>query len=188
MTAAGQLVAQGKVRDVYDAGDDALLLVATDRISAFDVVLPDPIPDKGRVLTGLSRYWFERSADLVGNHVLSGDPASFPAPFADDPSLAGRALLVRRADVVPLECVARGYLTGSGWSQYRETGAVCGVDLPEGLVESDRLPEAIFTPTTKAAQGHDLPLTPAEAIDLVGRGLYERLQGAHARASTSASP
>ena len=148
MTVAGQLVAQGKVRDVYDAGDDALLLVATDRISAFDVVLPDPIPDKGRVLTGLSRYWFERSGDLVGNHVLSGDPASFPAPFTDDPSLAGRALLVRRADVVPLECVARGHLAGSGWSQYRETGAVCGLDLPEGMVESDRLHEAIFTPTT----------------------------------------
>ncbi|HEX7248046.1 MAG TPA: phosphoribosylaminoimidazolesuccinocarboxamide synthase [Actinomycetota bacterium] len=176
MTVAGRLVAQGKVRDVYDAGDEALLLVATDRISAFDVVLPDPIPDKGRVLTGLSRYWFERSGDLVGNHVLSGDPASFPAPFTDDPSLAGRALLVRRADVVPLECVARGYLAGSGWSQYRETGAVCGIDLPEGLVESDRLPEAIFTPTTKASHGHDLPLTPAEAIDVVGRGLYERLK------------
>ena len=176
MTGVGQLVAQGKVRDVYDAGDDALLLVATDRISAFDVVLPDTIPDKGRVLTGLSLHWFERSADLVGNHVLSSDRATFPAPFADESSLAGRALLVRRADVVPLECVARGYLSGSGWSQYRETGAVCGVALPAGLVESDRLPEAIFTPTTKAAQGHDLPLTPDEAADLVGRGLYERLK------------
>ena len=176
MISGGQLLAQGKVRDVYVAADDALLLVATDRISAFDVVLADPIPDKGRVLTGLSRYWFERSADLVGNHVLSGDPATFPAPFADEPSLAGRALLVRRADVVPLECVARGYLAGSGWSQYRETRSVCGVELPAGLVESERLDEAIFTPTTKAAYGHDLPLTPAEAIELVGRGLYERLK------------
>ena len=176
MTGAGQLVARGKVRDVYDAGDDALLLVATDRISAFDVVLPDPIPDKGRVLTGLSLHWFDRCADLVGNHLLSSERAAFPAPFDDEPSLAGRALLVRRADVVPLECVARGYLAGSGWSQYRETGAVCGVALPAGLVESDRLPEAIFTPTTKAAQGHDLPLIPDEAIELVGRGLYERLK------------
>ena len=176
MTGGGQLVARGKVRDVYEAGDDALLLVATDRISAFDVVLPDTIPDKGRVLTGLSLHWFDRSADLVGNHVLSSDRADLPAPFADEPSLAGRALLVRRADVVPLECVARGYLSGSGWSQYRETGAVCGVPLPPGLVESDRLSEAIFTPTTKAAQGHDLPLTPDEAADLVGRGLYERLK------------
>ena len=176
MSGAGQLVARGKVRDVYAAGDDALLLVATDRISAFDVVLPDPIPDKGRVLTGLSLYWFERTSDLVGNHLLSADRASFPAPFRDEPSLAGRALLVRRADVVPLECVARGYLSGSGWAQYRETGSVCGVALPAGLVESDRLPEPIFTPTTKAAEGHDLPLTPAEALDLVGRGLYERLK------------
>jgi phosphoribosylaminoimidazole-succinocarboxamide synthase len=189
--ATGQLLARGKVRDVYAAADDALLLVATDRISAFDVVLADPIPDKGRVLTGLSQYWFERSADLVSNHVVSGDPATFPAPFTDDPSLAGRALLVRRADVVPLECVARGYLAGSGWSQYRETRSVCGLDLPAGLVESERLDEAIFTPTTKATQGHDLPLTPTEAIELVGRGLYERLKeltlAVYERLATSAA-
>ena len=176
MSDAGQLLARGKVRDVYVTGADTLLLVATDRISAFDVVLPDPIPDKGRVLTGLSLHWFERTTDLVGNHVVTADAEAFPAPFRDEPSLAGRSLLVRRADVVPLECVARGYLAGSGWSQYRETGAVCGVALPEGLVESDRLPEPIFTPTTKAAEGHDLPLTPDEAIELVGRGLYERLK------------
>jgi phosphoribosylaminoimidazole-succinocarboxamide synthase len=176
VSAAGQLVAQGKVRDVYAAGDDALLLVATDRISAFDVVLPDPISDKGRVLTGLSLHWFDRTSDLVGNHLLSSDRREFPAPFDAEASLAGRSLLVRRADVVPLECVARGYLAGSGWAQYRESGSVCGVALPAGLVESAPLPEPIFTPTTKAAEGHDLPLTPAEAIDLVGRGLYERLK------------
>jgi phosphoribosylaminoimidazole-succinocarboxamide synthase len=176
VSGAGQLVARGKVRDVYAAGDDALLLIATDRISAFDVVLADPIPDKGRVLTGLSQLWFDRTSDLVGNHLLRADRASFPAPFRDEPSLAGRTLLVRRADVVPLECVARGFLSGSGWAQYRETGSVCGVELPAGLVESDRLPASIFTPTTKAAEGHDLPLTPTEAIDLVGRGLYERLK------------
>ena len=176
MSAAGQLLARGKVRDVYAAGDDALLLVATDRISAYDVVLPEPIPDKGRVLTGLALHWFDRTADLVGNHVVSDDRASFPAPFADEPSLAGRAVLVRRADVVPLECVARGYLSGSGWSQYRDSGSVCGITLPPGLVESERLPEPIFTPTTKAAEGHDLPLTPHEAIALAGRGLYERLK------------
>jgi phosphoribosylaminoimidazole-succinocarboxamide synthase len=172
----GELVARGKVRDVYAAGDDALLLVATDRISAFDVVLPDPIPDKGRVLTGLSRFWFDRTDDLVAGHVVSADPGSFPAPFDAVPALAGRSLLVRRADVVPLECVARGYLVGSGWSQYREVGAVCGVPLPPGLVESDRLPEPIFTPTTKANEGHDLPLTLEEAAELVGRGLVERLR------------
>ena len=170
-----ELHAQGKVRDLYDAGDDRLLLVASDRISAFDVVLPTPIPDKGRVLTGLSAFWFDRTRDLVANHLISIDRASFPAPFADDEELAGRATLVRRANVVPVECVARGYLSGSGWKQYREEGHVCGVPLPAGLVESDRLPEPIFTPTTKASTGHDLPLTPMETADLVGADLAGRL-------------
>jgi phosphoribosylaminoimidazole-succinocarboxamide synthase len=172
----GAMVARGKVRDVYAAGDDRLLLVATDRISAFDVVLPDPIPGKGRVLTGLSLFWFDRTADLVPNQVLSADPRGFPAPFSQEPALAGRSILVRRAQVIPIECVARGYLAGSGWAQYRESGGVCGVALGPGLVESDRLPEPIFTPTTKAEAGHDLPLSPDEAAGLVGRGLYERLK------------
>jgi phosphoribosylaminoimidazole-succinocarboxamide synthase len=176
MTPAPRLRARGKVRDVYDAGEDRLLLVATDRISAFDVVLPDPIPDKGRVLTGLSSFWFDRTADLAPHHVVSTDPADFPPPFAGVPALAGRATLVRKAEVVPMECVARGYLSGSGWVQYGATGAVCGVPLPEGLVESERLPEPIFTPTTKAERGHDLPLAPEEAVDLVGKGLFERLK------------
>ena len=176
MTPSPRLRARGKVRDIYDAGDDHLLLVATDRISAFDVVLPDPIPDKGRVLTGLSSFWFERTADLAPNHVVSTDPADFPSPFAGVPALAGRAMLVRKATVVPMECVARGYLAGSGWTQYGTTGAVCGVPLPGGLVESDRLPEPIFTPTSKAEAGHDLPLTPDEAVDVVGKGLFERLK------------
>jgi phosphoribosylaminoimidazole-succinocarboxamide synthase len=171
-----ELHAQGKVRDIYEAGEDALLLVASDRVSAFDVVLPTPIPDKGRVLTGLSLFWFDRTSDLVSNHVLTADRASFPAPFSEDEGLAGRATLVTRAEVVPVECVARGYLSGSGWKQYREEGHVCGVPLPAGLVESDRLPEPIFTPTTKAATGHDLPLTPAETEDLVGAGLAQRLK------------
>ena len=172
MGVTGELRSSGKVRDLYDAGPERLLLVASDRISAFDVILPTPIPDKGRVLTGMSLFWFERTADLVANHVVTADPAA----GAFDPALAGRAMVVRRADVVPLECVARGYLSGSGWSQYRETGAVCGVPLPPGLVESDRLREPIFTPTTKAAEGHDLPVSPDEAADLVGRGLAERLK------------
>jgi phosphoribosylaminoimidazole-succinocarboxamide synthase len=176
VTNAGRLRARGKVRDVYDAGEERLLLVATDRISAFDVVLPTPVPDKGRVLTGLSRFWFERTEDLVPNQVVSADPATFPGRFADEPALAGRSLLVRRADVIPIECVARGYLSGSGWAQYREDGSVCGVPVPRGLGESARLPEPIFTPTTKAEAGHDLPLAPDEAIDLVGRGLFERLK------------
>jgi phosphoribosylaminoimidazole-succinocarboxamide synthase len=176
VTPGGRLRARGKVRDVYEAGEDRLLLVATDRISAFDVVLPEPVPDKGRVLTGLSLFWFERTADLVGNHLLSAERADLPAPFAAEPALAGRAVLVRRARVIPIECVARGYLSGSGWAQYREGGEVCGIPLPPGLVESDRLPEPIFTPTTKADAGHDLPLTPEEAIEVAGRGLYERLR------------
>jgi phosphoribosylaminoimidazole-succinocarboxamide synthase len=170
------LRARGKVRDVYEAGRDRLVLVATDRISAFDVVLPDPIPDKGRVLTGLSSFWFDALSDLTPHHVLSVDPADLPAPFAGEAALAGRAMLVRRAEVVPIECVARGYLSGSGWAQYEESGTVCGVPLAPDLRESDRLPEPIFTPTTKAEAGHDLPLAPDEAAELVGRGLFERLK------------
>ncbi len=176
MTEGAKLHARGKVRDIYDVGGDQLLLVATDRISAFDVVLPDPVPDKGRVLSGLTLFWFERTADLVGNHLLSAALDDFPEPFGGDRSLAGRAMLVRRADVVPVECVARGYLTGSGLKQYRAEGHVCGVELPPGLTEASRLPEPIFTPTTKAAEGHDLPLTFAETVDLVGTGLAERLR------------
>jgi phosphoribosylaminoimidazole-succinocarboxamide synthase len=171
-----ELHARGKVRDIYEAGDDALLLVASDRISAFDVVLPTPIPDKGRVLTGLSLFWFDRTKDLVPNHVVTAERWSFPEPFSRDPELSGRATLVKRAVVVPVECVARGYLSGSGWKQYREEGHVCGVPLPEGLVESDRLPEPIFTPTTKAATGHDIPLTLAETEGLLGTGLAQRLK------------
>jgi phosphoribosylaminoimidazole-succinocarboxamide synthase len=171
-----ELAARGKVRDVYEVDDDHLLLVATDRISAFDVVLPDPIPDKGRVLTGLSLHWFDRTRDLVGNHLVGAARRDLPAPFAEDLGLAGRSMLVRRAQVIPMECVARGYLAGSGWVQYREGGAVCGVPLPPGLLESDRLPEPIFSPTTKAAEGHDLPLSPDAARDLVGVGLCERLR------------
>jgi phosphoribosylaminoimidazole-succinocarboxamide synthase len=170
------LVAQGKVRDIFEAGDERLLLVATDRISAFDMILPTPIPHKGRVLTACSLHWFAATADLVPNHVVSADRAAFPAPFDADAELAGRATLVRAADVIPVECVVRGYLAGSGWSQYRRTGAVCGIELPGGLEESSQLPAPIFTPTTKAAQGHDLPLTPDEARHLVGTGLYERLR------------
>jgi phosphoribosylaminoimidazole-succinocarboxamide synthase len=163
------LVAQGKVRDIHEMGPNRLLIVATDRISAFDMVLPDPIPDKGRVLTGLSLHWFERTQNLVPNHLVSFE--SF-----DDPDLAGRAMLVRRARVIPVECVARGYLSGSGWAQYREARSVCGVRLPAGLVESERIPEPIFTPTTKFVEGHDLPITFEQTIDLVGRGLAERLR------------
>lgn len=176
MGATEGLHARGKVRDVYNAGPDQLLLVASDRISAFDVVLPNPVPDKGRVLTAFSSFWFERTKDLVGNHVITAERWKFPEPFSHETELSGRAMLVQRAEVIPVECVARGYLAGSGWSQYRETGAVCGVPLPAGLQESSQLPEPIFTPTTKAAEGHDMPITPEECADLIGRGLAERLR------------
>jgi phosphoribosylaminoimidazole-succinocarboxamide synthase len=176
MTSASKLHAQGKVRDVYDVGGDRLLLVATDRISAFDVVLPNPIPDKGRVLTGLTLFWIERTRDLVLNHLLSADRRDFPEPFRSEPSLAGRAMLCRKARPVMVECVARGYLTGSGLKQYRAEGHVCGVPLPSGLDEGSKLPEPIFTPTTKAAEGHDMPLTFDETVELIGKGLAERLR------------
>jgi len=152
-------------------------MVATDRISAFDVVLPQAIPDKGRVLTGLSLYWFDRTAHLVANHLITADATAFPDPFGDDREwLAGRAMQVRRAEVVPIECVARGYLSGSGWKEYRASGRVCGVALPTGLVESDRLPEPIFTPATKEATGHDINISLDEVAERVGRGLAERLK------------
>jgi phosphoribosylaminoimidazole-succinocarboxamide synthase len=170
------LHARGKVRDIFEAGED-LLMVTTDRISAFDVVLPQPIPGKGQVLTGLSLYWFDRTRDLVPNHVITADRSRFPGMFAEDAgALAGRAMLVRRAEVIPIECVGRGYLSGSGWNEYRRTGRVCGVDLPGGLVESERLPEPIFTPATKEATGHDVNITLDETAERVGRGLAERLK------------
>jgi phosphoribosylaminoimidazole-succinocarboxamide synthase len=149
------LRSRGKVRDVYDLGD-ALLIVATDRLSAFDYVLPNPIPDKGRVLNQISLFWFARTRDVVANHVLTADVADYPEALrAHATVLAGRSMLVRKLDMVPVECVARGYLAGSGWKEYQANGTVCGIPLPPGLRESDRLPEPIFTPATKAESGHD---------------------------------
>ena len=170
-----ELHAQGKVRDIFEAGRD-LMMVATDRISAFDVVLPTPIPGKGQVLTGLSLHWFELTQHIVPNHLLTADIEKFPRPFIDDVGLAARSMLVKRARVVPIECVARGYLSGSGWKEYRQNGRVCGIELPAGLVESDRLPEPIFTPATKEANGHDINISLEEMADRVGRGLAERLK------------
>jgi phosphoribosylaminoimidazole-succinocarboxamide synthase len=171
-----ELHARGKVRDIFEAGPD-LLMVATDRISAFDVVLPQPIPDKGRVLTGLSLHWFALTADIVANHLVTADVAAFPEEFGGDAEyLAGRAMLVRRAEVIPIECVARGYLAGSGWKEYRQSGRVCGIELPAGLVESDRLPGPIFTPATKEATGHDINISLEETAERIGRGLAEKLK------------
>jgi phosphoribosylaminoimidazole-succinocarboxamide synthase len=166
----------GKVRDLYDAGDD-LLIVATDRISAFDYVLGSGIPDKGKVLTQLSSFWFTLTADVVPNHVRSVNPDDFPPALRQHAdSLRGRSMLVRRTTPVPIECVVRGYLVGSGWAEYRKTGTVCGIMLPAGLREADRLPEAIFTPSTKAESGHDLNISGADAGRLVGHELVATLQ------------
>src|ERR1700726_1140024 len=168
------LRARGKVRDIYELGDQ-LLIVATDRLAAFDVVLPTPIPDKGRVLTQLSLFWFEKLASIVPNHVISADNfAGVLAPYAD--ALQGRAMLVRRTEPVPIECVVRGYLSGSGWKDYQKTGAVCGIALPAGLRESDALPEPIFTPATKAQTGHDENISFERMVSIVGEELSTRLR------------
>ncbi|MCS6952467.1 MAG: phosphoribosylaminoimidazolesuccinocarboxamide synthase [Bryobacterales bacterium] len=171
-----KLLARGKVRDIYDL-EDKLLIVTTDRISAFDYVLPTGIPDKGRVLTQLSVFWFEFLRDVTPTHFVTADPEAYPEalkPYRE--VLAGRSMLVRRAEMVPVECVARGYLAGSGWKEYRETGKVCGIPLPPGLKESDRLPEPIFTPATKAQTGHDENISFDQVVSLVGGELAERLR------------
>lgn len=169
-----KLLGRGKVRDLYDFGD-RLLVVATDRLSAFDVILPTPIPDKGRVLTQLSLFWFERLADVVPHHVVSATNFTGElAPYAA--SLEGRAMLVRRTEPVPIECVVRGYISGSGWKDYQKTGTICGVRLPAGLTESEKLPEPIFTPSTKATTGHDENISFEETISRIGRPLAEHLQ------------
>jgi phosphoribosylaminoimidazole-succinocarboxamide synthase len=169
-----KLRGRGKVRDIYELGD-RLLIVATDRLSAFDVVLPTPIPDKGRVLTQLSLFWFEKLAGIVPHHVISASDFSGElAPYSG--LLDGRAMLVRRTEPIPIECVVRGYLSGSGWKDYQRSGAVCGIPLPPGLRESDRLPEPIFTPSTKAAAGHDENISFEETMARVGRPLAERLR------------
>jgi phosphoribosylaminoimidazole-succinocarboxamide synthase len=163
------LLSRGKVRDIYHLGDK-LLIVATDRLSAFDVVLPTGIPDKGAVLTQMSAFWFEKTGDIVPNHFISvvedtqvpGVPVEMPR------ELIGRSMIVKKADRLDVECVVRGYITGSGWSDYQKTGSICGIELMEGLEESQELPEPIFTPTTKADEGHDMPITYSEVVDAVG--------------------
>jgi phosphoribosylaminoimidazole-succinocarboxamide synthase len=183
-------IARGKVRDIYDL-QDRLLIVATDRLSAFDVVMATPIPDKGRILTQLSLFWFHLLGDIVPNHVLSA--TDFPPPFdrfADD--LAGRSMLVRKTRPLAIECVARGYLSGSGWKEYRETGEVCAIPLPPGLRESDKLPEPIFTPATKATTGHDENISFDRVVEILGGPLAETVRDLtltiYRRASAYAEP
>ncbi len=164
----------GKVRDLYEVDHDRMLIVASDRISVFDVVLDDLIPDKGRVLTGLSTFWFDRTADFVPNHLISSDPTDLPETAG--PEVAGRAMLCRATRPVRLECIGRGYLFGSAWSEYADSGTVYGRRMPAGMRQAERLPEPIFTATTKAEAGHDLPLTDADAAELVGAERFEQIR------------
>lgn len=169
-------VASGKVREIFDLGD-ALLLVATDRLSAFDVILPDGIPGKGAILTQMSNWWFAQTAGIIRNHLLPDQSGEFDRRGITDPDLRLRSMVVKKLKTVPVECVARGYLAGSGWSSYQRTGEVCGVALPPGLKQADRLPAPIFTPTTKAPKGqHDEPIDDAEGERLIGQTLYDAVR------------
>jgi phosphoribosylaminoimidazole-succinocarboxamide synthase len=180
----------GKVRDIYDAGGDRLLMVTSDRISAFDVVMAEPIAEKGRVLTAMTIHWLDALADLAPSHLISADPADFPAGAAGIPGVAGRGMLVRRAEMLTIECIVRGYLAGSGWKEYTRAGTLHGMALPAGLREADRLPEPMFTPSTKATEGHDENIGFDQAVDLVGKELAEAARelcvGAYRRAAASA--
>jgi phosphoribosylaminoimidazole-succinocarboxamide synthase len=174
-TALPEPAHRGKVRDVYDLGDQ-LLLVASDRISAFDVVLPSAIPDKGRILTGISEWWFRETAGVVRNQVISSELADFPAPFRDVPELAGRSMLVHKARRLDVECVVRGYIAGGGWADYQRTGRVSGHELPPGLTKGAQLPAPIFTPSTKEDEGHDEPIDFDQTAEIVGAELAEKLR------------
>jgi phosphoribosylaminoimidazole-succinocarboxamide synthase len=171
------LLKRGKVRDLYDLGD-SLLMVATDRISAFDVVMPNPIPDKGKILTQISLFWFAQMRPLIGNHIISADVDAYPEsckPYAD--VLRDRSMLVKKAQPLPVECVVRGYISGSGWKSYQESGKVCGIDLPDGLVESEKLPRPIFTPSTKEEIGqHDINIDFDETVRRIGKPTAERVK------------
>jgi phosphoribosylaminoimidazole-succinocarboxamide synthase len=178
---------RGKVRDVYDLGEH-LLIVATDRVSAFDVVLPTAIPDKGKVLTQLSLFWFREMEEIIENHLAETDVENYPAPLQEYRNqLQGRSMLVRKAKTVPAECVVRGYLAGSGWKDYRETGSICGITLAQNLVESAKLPEPIFTPSTKADTGHDTNMGFDDLTNFVGQSLAEQLREASIRIFKKAS-
>jgi phosphoribosylaminoimidazole-succinocarboxamide synthase len=172
---AGELVNRGKVRDIY-AADDALVLVATDRISAFDCVLSPGVPGRGVILTQLSTFWFRQFAEVVPNHILATELNDFPEPYKNHPELAGRSILARRLEPIPVECVARGYISGSGWQEYLNNSSVCGIKLPQGLLESERLAEPIFTPATKATTGHDENISFDRMVDIVGLDTATRLR------------
>ncbi len=174
---SGKKLSSGKVREIFHVDDEHLLIVTTDRLSAFDVVLPDPIPAKGHVLNQLSLFWFDKASPLIANHVVSSDVREYPAPFTGDKRLEGRSILVKRARPLPVECIVRGYISGSGWKEYLKTGAISGIRLPANLKESQKLPSPIFTPSTKAELGeHDENIDFERAAQLVGRDLIERVR------------
>lgn len=175
MTIENKKIASGKVREIYDAGDDRLILVTTDRISAFDVIMPTPVKDKGKMLNALSVFWFEFTKGIIPNHLITTDVSEFPAPFCDMKELEGRAMLVKKLRMLPIECIVRGYITGSGWSNYKKDGTVCGIKLPAGLKESEKLAEPIFTPSTKAEEGHDINISFDEMVNLIGEDLAAKV-------------
>lgn len=172
-----KLLRRGKVRDVYEV-DDKLLIVVTDRVSAFDVVLPNGIPGKGKVLNKISEYWFSQMKDIVQNHIIATDPDQYPEAARKHKSvLEGRSMLVKKAEPLPVECIVRGYLSGSGWKEYQSSGTVCGINLPAGLVDSSRLDEPVFTPSTKAEEGHDINISFDEMVKIVGKDIADQARG-----------
>lgn len=168
-------ISSGKVREIYEVADDKLLLVVSDRISAFDYILPSPIPEKGKILNQISAFWFDFIKDIIPNHVISTDSKDFPEEFQTK-EFEGRSMLVKKLKMIPVECIVRGYITGSGWKSYQENGTICGIQLPEGLQESQKLPEPIFTPTTKAMEGHDENISFEEVCNLIGKDLAQKLR------------
>ena len=180
-------IGRGKVRDIYAVGDDKLLIVVSDRLSAFDVVLSDPIPDKGAVLTQMSNFWFEKLAHVVPNHLTGIDPESVVADEAERAQVRARSVVVKKLKPLPIEAVVRGYLIGSGWKDYRKTGKVCGIELPKGLEQAQKLPEPIFTPATKATEGHDENISFEETVKLIGRPLAEKVREVAIRLYTEAA-
>ena len=180
-------IGRGKVRDIYAVGDDRMLIVVTDRLSAFDVILPDPIPDKGRVLNAMAAFWFQRLGHVVPNHLTGVDPESVVQGEAEKAQVRGRSMVVKKLKPLPVEAVVRGYLIGSGWKDYQATGAVCGIALPKGLAQAAKLPEPIFTPATKAESGHDENISFERMSEIVGRGVAEKVKAISLRLYKEAS-
>ncbi len=168
-------ISSGKVREIYEVDDDKLMLVVSDRISAFDVILPTPVEDKGKILNRISEFWFDYVKDVIPNHIITTKFEEFPAEFQKE-EFRDRSMLVKKLKMLPIECIVRGYITGSGWKSYQECGVVCGITLPEALRESEKLPEPIFTPSTKAAEGHDINISFEKACNLIGKDLAEKVR------------